>query len=380
MKKIIALIVTAVIMLLSTINVLAASSTIITADTKTAKYEETVAINVSIKGNTGFKAYGLKISYDKSALTLQGFSEGAEFDGYFSGNKTNGVASFASSKSITKDGVLFTVNFKVLTNVAGNYPVTIVLDKIGQSSSDVMQVTTVNGAVSVTHTHRWGKWEVTKKSSCDVKGVETRTCSECKAKDERNTALKDHSFGGWSIEKSASCISQGKEVRICSVCKIKEERATAKGDHNFGKWSSVKEATCQENGQEKRICSCCKAKETRNTVKLSHTYGEWNVTKVPTETQDGLKERTCSCGHVETYVITAGTIINSDNEVEPDNNNSNIPNKNEDTDKNEPSNNSNPDKNSGSIIWIVLVSISLLILLLLLLILLKRRKEDKEDA
>ena len=56
MKKIITFILTAVIILLSTITV-SAASTVMTADNKTAKYEETVAVDVSITGNTGFKAY-----------------------------------------------------------------------------------------------------------------------------------------------------------------------------------------------------------------------------------------------------------------------------------------------------------------------------------
>ena len=70
MKKIITFILTAVVLLLSTITV-SAASTVMSAENKTAKHEETVNVDVSITGNTGFKAYGAKISYDTSALNLK---------------------------------------------------------------------------------------------------------------------------------------------------------------------------------------------------------------------------------------------------------------------------------------------------------------------
>lgn len=337
MKKIITFILTAVIILLSTITV-SAASTVMSAENKTAKFEEIVTVDVSITGNTGFKAYGAKVSCDDSALELQEFIAGDKSNGYFSGNKTNGAVSFATNKTVSGDGVLFTVKFKVKTNVGGKYPVTITLDKIGESSTDFMQVTVVNGSVTVVHIHNWDNWKVTKKPSCVEKGTETRTCSECKTNDERDIA---------------------------------------KTNHTFGKWGLVKKATCEEHGQEKRVCDVCHAAETKKTDKLAHTYGEWSISKNSTETQAGLKERVCSCGHIDTQVIPAGTVIDGDdNNIDSDNN---ITDNGSGGDSDKSSTDTDSNRGTGTILWIVLGLVLLLILLLLLILFLKKRKKDEEE-
>ena len=377
MKKIITFIITAVVLLLSTITV-SAASTVMSAENKTAKHEETVNVDVSITGNTGFKAYGAKISYDTSALELKGFTKGAKSDGLFSGNKNNGVVTFATNQTISGDGILFTAEFKVKTNVGGKYPITVTLDKIGESSTNLMQVTVVNGSVTVDHIHKWGDWEVTKKPSCAQKGTETRVCCECKDKDERDIAKLSHIYGTWSTEKAASCTEKGKEVRICSLCKGKDEREISKIDHTFGGWSEVKKATCEEQGKEKRVCSGCNTEETRMTTKLSHTYGEWSISKNPTSTEAGSKERICSCGHVDVQVIPAGTVIDIEDGNES-NTDSNVGD-NIDDDSKEPSKDTNTNRGGNTNLWIAIGIALLLILLILLLLLLKRKKEDDDES
>ncbi len=342
MKKLYAIVIAAILLVSFTISV-SAASTVLSADTKSAKYNETVAIDVSIEGNTGFKAYGMVISYDKNALKLESLTMGEKLNGLFSGNVEDGKVGFSSNKTIQEDGVLFTATFKVLTNVGGTYPVTVKLDKIGVSSTDLMQPTVEAGGVTVVHVHNWGEWSTTKQPTCKEKGIKTRTCSECKENDEQELDKTAHKFGAWTVSKKATCSEVGQETKTCSVCNATENRSTSKG---------------------------------------AHSYGAWVTSKEPTNTDTGLKERKCSiCGHTQTEVIP---VVEKEPEPTPDPNQGNQNGNNTDQDTNKDTNtdtdtDSQQSPSGNKYIRGIIIALGILFILLIIFLLWKRKKDDEEE-
>lgn len=340
MKKLYAIVIAAILLFSFTISV-SAASTALSVDTKSAKYNETVAIDVSIEGNTGFNAYGMEISYDKNALKLESLTMGEKLNGYFSGNIESGKVTFATSKTIQEDGVLFTATFKVLTNVGGTYPVTVKLDKIGVSATDVMQPTVDAGGITVVHIHNWGEWSTTKEPTCKEKGIKTRICSECKEKDEQELDKTSHKFGAWTVSKKATCSEVGQETKTCSVCSATESRSTSKGGHGYGAWVTSKE---------------------------------------PTSTDTGLKERKCSiCGHAQTEVIP---VVEKEPEPTPDPNQGNQGGNNNDQDTNKDTDTDTDSQQSSSgnkYIRGIIIALGILLILLIIFLLWKRKKDDEEE-
>ena len=94
---------------------------------------ESVELDVSISGNTGFAAANLELVYDNSALELTKVESGV-LGGYFETN--DNYISIANAENITDDGVMFTATFKVLA--AGTSSVSVKLGGVsGGAFADV---------------------------------------------------------------------------------------------------------------------------------------------------------------------------------------------------------------------------------------------------
>ena len=219
MKKISLFLLIAIFSLIMVDSVSAQEGTVIKVSKEIAKCGEMVSVSVEIQGNTGFKAYGMTLGYDSAVLELSSITAGEKSaTGFFNGNTNTSIIGYANNATVEGDGVLFTVTFKVLTNVAGEYPVHIELDAIGISSQDKMAATVVNGSVTVEHVHDFGEWTVTKAPSCTEKGEERQICSECGKYEARDIAATGHSYGDWVVTKEATKTEKGEKQRTCANC------------------------------------------------------------------------------------------------------------------------------------------------------------------
>jgi len=196
----------------------------------------------------------------------------------------------------------------------------------------------------IVNEHTFGPWTVVKEATCEVAGMERRTCiDDPKITEEREIPALGHTyaFTGWkwtadfkqaeaeftcqrdknhttsvkgtitSVTTDPTCEATGKTVYTAKASMntteytdTKEEVLKALG-HDYGEWTVVKDSTCQEEGEEKRVCSRDESHvETRVIEKKEHVWSEWVITKEPTMEEDGEETRTCSIGgETETRII-----------------------------------------------------------------------------
>ena len=86
-----------------------------------------IDIPVQIKNNPGIAGATLSASYDKSVLTLEGITKGSVFEnGSYAAYRENGVVQWYHTENVTRDGVLFTLQFSVNGNAQnGSYNITV---------------------------------------------------------------------------------------------------------------------------------------------------------------------------------------------------------------------------------------------------------------
>lgn len=147
--------------------------------------------------------------------------------------------------------------------------------------------------------HKWSDWKVANPATCTSDGVETQTCSECKAVERRTVKATGHSLTEWKTTKGASCKEDGERERHCqnANCNYRETETITKAKHNWSKWRTIKETSCKEMGKQERTCAGCGEKETQNIAIIAHNY-TWKTTKAATCCAEGERVGTCSmCGN-----------------------------------------------------------------------------------
>jgi hypothetical protein len=81
------------------------------------------------------------------------------------------------------------------------------------------------------HTHKWGKWKVTKKATCTAKGEKKRTCSECKQEETAEIAIDPQNHTGKTEVKGAKKATTAKKGytgdTYCKSCGKKIESGKA---------------------------------------------------------------------------------------------------------------------------------------------------------
>ena len=122
-------------------------------------------------------------------------------------------------------------------------------------------------------------------------------CTVCKAeisRESKTTPAAGHSFGAWTVVKEATCTAEGHETRVCSVCSAKEDKDIGKLSHEESDWIT------DENNHWK-ICTVCNAVIEDETA---HTFGNWVIDENATEATEGSRHRECIiCGHINRETI-----------------------------------------------------------------------------
>ena len=249
-------------------------------------------VEVSLKNNTGFNAYNIKLVYGKE-LTLQEVKAGELVNNKGLLNAAASVGFIAMSE-ITDDGVLFTASFAVAEGAkCGKYPVTVEIINLGANNVE-MGAGVVAGSVERDHVSGSAKVENKVPADCGSNGSydEVVYCSVCNEELSREhkteLATGNHTHGTPVKENvvSAGCGSNGTydEVVYCTVCNKEVTRThkteLATGNHTHG--TPVKEnvvpADCGNNGgyDEVVYCTVCNKEVTRtHKTELAtgkHTY------------------------------------------------------------------------------------------------------------
>ena len=124
-------------------------------------------------------------------------------------------------------------------------------------------------------------------------------CTVCKAeisRESKTTPAAGHSFGAWTVVKEATCTAEGHETRVCSVCSAKE-------DKDIGKLSHTKSGWIKDENNHWKICTVCNAVIEDKTA---HTFGNWVIDENATEATEGSRHRECIiCGRINRETIPA---------------------------------------------------------------------------
>lgn len=156
----------------------AETATTVSVETETVAIgAETVTLDVTVSEAT-FATYGMKVVYDTTALELTEIKQGEATVGLFSADETSCMVGAINATDSTVSGVLFTLTFKVLTDVKGTYPVTVEVDNVTKADLTAVEVATEAGAVVVECAHEW-EWVIDKEATQDETGLKHEECKIC---------------------------------------------------------------------------------------------------------------------------------------------------------------------------------------------------------
>ena len=125
--------------------------------------------------------------------------------------------------------------------------------------------------------HQWDAGKVTKKATCEEKGVKTFTCAVCKETKTEAIAAKGHT-AVTDKAVAATCTADGKTAGShCSVCgKVLKARTVVKAaGHQWDAGKVTKPATAEAEGERTYTCSVCKATKTEPIEKLKPAAPEY---------------------------------------------------------------------------------------------------------
>ena len=341
-------------------------------ETGTECQGKTVTLSIVADNDTTNGVY--TVAYDASKVTFTGKSGLVDYTSF---SDRDGVVTFAyaAKDAVPAGTTLATLTFTAEADTEATFTITTVEEgrnKPGTSETLTVTVPEHDYIVSVVPAtcteggytlytcrncgsnykdhftealgHDWSAWTVQTPASCEIDGVEARTCARCGETETRpipatghnyditvvdptctesgytlytctvcGYSYRDevveatgHSWGEWTVTKEATCEEAGEETRTCANCGETETRALEATGHNWGEWTVTKEATCEEAGEETRTCANCGETETRALEATGHNWGEWTVTKEATCEVAGEETRTCAnCGQTETRPIPA---------------------------------------------------------------------------
>ncbi|MBR3972118.1 MAG: hypothetical protein IKJ83_04485, partial [Ruminococcus sp.] len=94
-----------------------------------------------------------------------------------------------------------------------------------------------------------------KAATCTENGETVQACPTCGHIKGKTTVTASHSYGNWNVTKEATCTSEGTKIRTCSKCGNNETQSIPFGGHNY--ISQSLEATCQDYKRILYTCSLC---------------------------------------------------------------------------------------------------------------------------
>ena len=312
MKKLIALCLTIMLVLVAVpvIGAAAANSGEFVVSTAEAGRGETVNVTVSIKNNPGIVSAKVKVAYDTNVLELTDKAEGA-FAGVTYGPvgspfTVNWVDTIHGLNST--NGVLATLTFKVKDDAAfGQSAITLTFDEndVFDLNYDNVAFISTNGAVTIVCRHNHTTETPAVLSTCTVPGhaayVRCDDCHEIISGSDAPLPLADHTPELRDYEAHTATEDGYTGDKYCSVCDALIENGTVIPAGHVTHKVEAKEATCTAEGNiEYWTCELCDvlfadeeateeiAAEDVVVAKKAHTLSDV-AAKAPTATENGNK-------------------------------------------------------------------------------------------
>lgn len=157
------------------------------------------------------------------------------------------------------------------------------------------------------HTHTLDEGEVTKKPSCEEKGVKTYHCKEadCNYTKTEDIAATGHNWDDGKITTEASCDHTGVKTYTCKTCGDTRTETIAMLEHTWDEGQVTTKPSCTEKGIRTYTCKVCKATKTEDIEATGHDY-KVKDHKDATCTEDGYTTSVCkNCGDEKKETIKA---------------------------------------------------------------------------
>lgn len=157
------------------------------------------------------------------------------------------------------------------------------------------------------HTHTLDEGEVTKKPSCEEKGVKTYRCTEtnCNYTKTEDIAATGHTWNDGKITTEASCDHTGVKTYTCKACGDTRTETIPMLEHTWDDGQVTTKPSCTEKGIRTYTCKVCKATKTEDIEATGHDY-KVKDHKDATCTEDGYTTSVCkNCGDEKKETIKA---------------------------------------------------------------------------
>lgn len=153
--------------------------------------------------------------------------------------------------------------------------------------------------------HNWDDGKITTKASCDHTGVKTYTCKACGDTRTETIAMLEHTWDDGQVTTKPTCTKKGIRTYTCKVCKATKTEDIEATGHDY-KVKDHKDATCTEDGYTTSVCKNC-GDEKKETIKATgHDWNKGEVTTKATCTEAGVMTYTCNvCKETKTEEIEA---------------------------------------------------------------------------
>ena len=153
--------------------------------------------------------------------------------------------------------------------------------------------------------HNWDDGKITTEASCDHTGVKTYTCKTCGDTRTETIAMLEHTWDEGQVTTKPTCTQKGIRTYTCKVCKATKTADIEATGHDY-KVKDHKDATCTEDGYTTSVCKNC-GDEKKETIKATgHDWNKGKVTTKATCTEAGVMTYTCNvCKETKTEEIEA---------------------------------------------------------------------------
>jgi len=182
MKKIIALIITSILLLLNSLTVFASETPCFELSNAEGQVNETVTIQLSISNNPGITAFGLEISYPTDNFELIDVNANGVYESGFSKSKIDSNPFRISwhdldSKDICENGTVASFSFKIKSlNESAQISLSYDENDVFNSSFVNQHFDIANSTIKL-HNHVFDGGTITTEPTCTEKGIKTFACS-----------------------------------------------------------------------------------------------------------------------------------------------------------------------------------------------------------
>lgn len=221
------------------------SKPVVTLTNVTAFAGEEITINVDIAQNPGIMAMAFCVTYDKDALSYNGYQRGYLSSCTVKNHGDKGYVSFVNIESSDKstNGTIVSFSFTVKDDAKpGIYPIKLAnsdpekyeynLQNIFSNSKlDNVVPSVINGSLTVDETceeagHKFGNWSVVSPSDCTHTGIKTRKCVRCDFVEDDVIPISHDFEYDWTIDKVATPDQDGEMSRHCKNCDAVTDKIT----------------------------------------------------------------------------------------------------------------------------------------------------------